>query len=101
MATLSVAVLGAGVSGLATALALGRAGHAVALIERDEVTVGEALDSVNWRRQGIPHFLQAHAFTSRGQRELRILRRNYFLDPCRCSMTTWRCRSASSGSSRT
>ncbi len=73
MATLSVAVLGAGVSGLATALALGRAGHAVTLIERDRVTVGEALDSVNWRRQGIPHFLQAHAFTARGRSELRTL----------------------------
>jgi 2-polyprenyl-6-methoxyphenol hydroxylase-like FAD-dependent oxidoreductase len=73
MATLSVAVLGAGVSGLAAALALGREGHAVTLIERDEVTVGEALDAPDWRRQGIPHFLQAHAFTSRGRRELRAL----------------------------
>ena len=73
MVTLSVAVLGAGVSGLATALALGRAGHAVTLIERDDVTVGDALDSVDWRRQGIPHFLQAHAFTARGRSELRAL----------------------------
>jgi 2-polyprenyl-6-methoxyphenol hydroxylase-like FAD-dependent oxidoreductase len=73
MATPSVAVLGAGVSGLAAALGLGRAGHAVTLIERDAVTVGEALDAVDWRRQGIPHFLQAHAFTARGRRELRAL----------------------------
>jgi hypothetical protein len=35
------------------------------------VTVGDALDAVDWDRQGIPHFLQAHAFTSRGRRELR------------------------------
>jgi len=73
MPTLSVAVMGAGVSGLASALALGRAGHPVTLIERDEVAVGEALDAVDWRRQGIPHFLQAHSFTSRGRLELRVL----------------------------
>jgi 2-polyprenyl-6-methoxyphenol hydroxylase-like FAD-dependent oxidoreductase len=73
MATMSVAVLGAGVTGLATALALGRAGHAVTLIERDDLTVGEALDAPDWRRQGIPHFLQAHSFTSRGRSELRAL----------------------------
>jgi len=71
MTTMSVAVLGAGVSGLASALALGRAGHAVTLIERDQVTAGEALGAVDWDRQGIPHFLQAHAFTARGRSELR------------------------------
>jgi 2-polyprenyl-6-methoxyphenol hydroxylase-like FAD-dependent oxidoreductase len=73
MATMSVAVLGAGVTGLAAALALGRAGHAVTVIERDHVTVGEALDAVDWPRRGIPHFLQAHSFTARGRSELRAL----------------------------
>jgi 2-polyprenyl-6-methoxyphenol hydroxylase-like FAD-dependent oxidoreductase len=66
-----VAVLGAGVSGLAVALALGRAGHRVALVERDDLEVGDPLDAVAWSRRGIPHFLQAHTFTSRGYKELR------------------------------
>lgn len=70
MASMSVAVLGAGVTGLATALSLGRAGHRVVLIERDELVVGTPLEAVDWPRRGIPHFLQAHAFTSRGRREL-------------------------------
>jgi 2-polyprenyl-6-methoxyphenol hydroxylase-like FAD-dependent oxidoreductase len=66
-----VAVLGAGISGLASALALGRAGHRVTLVERDDLEVGDALNAVDWSRRGIPHFLQAHAFTSRGYKELR------------------------------
>jgi len=70
---LNIVVLGAGVSGLAASLALARAGHRVTVVERDEVVVGEALDSVAWPRGGIPHFLQAHSFTSRGRRELRTL----------------------------
>jgi hypothetical protein len=66
-----VAVLGAGVAGLATALALARDGHEVVVVERDEVTVGEPLDAPDWPRRGIPHFLQAHSFTSRGRLELK------------------------------
>jgi 2-polyprenyl-6-methoxyphenol hydroxylase-like FAD-dependent oxidoreductase len=66
-----VAVLGAGVAGLATALALARDGHEVVLVERDDVTVGEPLEAPAWPRRGIPHFLQAHSFTSRGRLELK------------------------------
>ena len=66
-----IAVLGAGISGLAAALALARGGHVITLIERDALDVGEALDSLDWARRGIPHFQQAHSFTSRGYKELR------------------------------
>src|SRR5262249_5266211 len=66
-----IAVLGGGVSGLAASLALARDGHEVVLVERDEFVVGEPLDAPGWVRHGIPHFLQAHAFPSRGRRELK------------------------------
>ena len=68
---MKIAVIGAGVGGLATTLALARDGHEVVLVERDEIIVGEPLESPNWPRRGIPHFLQAHAFTSRGRLELK------------------------------
>ena len=65
-----VVVLGAGVTGLATALLLARDGRDVTLIERDSLTAGEPLDSPGWDRAGIPHFLQPHAFIPRARREL-------------------------------
>jgi 2-polyprenyl-6-methoxyphenol hydroxylase-like FAD-dependent oxidoreductase len=68
---LSVAVLGGGIAGLATALTLARSGHAITLVERDAMDVNDALGSLDWERKGIPHFLQPHAFTPRGRKELR------------------------------
>ena len=70
MRSLWIVVLGAGVGGLAAALTLGRSGHRVTLVERDPGGIGDPQDSVDWSRRGIPHFLQAHAFTSRGRLEL-------------------------------
>ena len=58
-------------AGLSAALALARDGHEIVLIERDDVRADEPLESPTWPRRGIPHFLQAHAFTSRGRLELR------------------------------
>jgi 2-polyprenyl-6-methoxyphenol hydroxylase-like FAD-dependent oxidoreductase len=68
---LAIVVLGGGIAGLSAALALGRAGHRVTLVERDDLAVGAPLDSLGWRRPGIPHFQQPHAFTPRGRSEMR------------------------------
>jgi 2-polyprenyl-6-methoxyphenol hydroxylase-like FAD-dependent oxidoreductase len=67
----SIVVLGGGTAGLSAALALARDGHRVTLVERDEVVVGEPLEALGWDRKGIPHFMQPHAFTPRGRKEMR------------------------------
>ena len=67
-----IVVIGAGVAGLAVALACGRAGHDVTLLERDDETAPEdPREAPHWERHGIPHFMQPHAFLARGVRELR------------------------------
>jgi 2-polyprenyl-6-methoxyphenol hydroxylase-like FAD-dependent oxidoreductase len=63
-------VLGGGMAGLAAALHLARDGNAVTLVERDSFDVAEPLDAVAWRRRGISHFLQPHAFGFRGRLEM-------------------------------
>ncbi len=68
---MKIAVVGAGMAGLAAALCLARAGHTVALVERDAFDLGESPESsFNWTRKGIAHFQQPHAFLPRGRREL-------------------------------
>ena len=70
-----IAVLGAGVAGLGVALAAGRAGHDVVLIERDDTplptTAAEAFD---WDRSGAPQVRHSHAFLARLRN---LLRDNY------------------------
>jgi len=63
----SVVVMGAGVTGLSVSVLLARDGHRVTLVDRDRLDVGEPLDSVDWPRAGIPHFLLPHAFIPRGR----------------------------------
>src|SRR3954468_10207503 len=67
-------VAGGGVAGLATALAVARAGHEAVVLERDRV---EPEDSPKHAfavaRAGIPHFFQPHAFLPRGRRVLQRL----------------------------
>jgi 2-polyprenyl-6-methoxyphenol hydroxylase-like FAD-dependent oxidoreductase len=58
-----VAVAGAGLAGLASALFLARAGHDVTLVERDaDEPSADAWRS--WRRPGVPQLRQFHGFTA-------------------------------------
>ncbi|MFF4319478.1 FAD-dependent oxidoreductase [Streptomyces sp. NPDC001568] len=59
-----VAVIGGGISGLGTALMLGRRGHAVTLFERDTRAAGEDLnrDFYDWHRPRTPQAVQPHSF---------------------------------------
>lgn len=72
-----VAVVGAGVAGLCSALALARSGHRVTVIERDDAAVPDSVDEAfTWARRGAPQFHHSHAFMPR----LRLLLRERFPD---------------------
>jgi len=62
-----VLVIGAGIAGLCTALALGPTGRAVTLLERDgPPPSGDADDAFrDWSRRGVGHLRQSHAFLAR------------------------------------
>ncbi|HEV2369213.1 MAG TPA: FAD-dependent oxidoreductase [Acidimicrobiales bacterium] len=64
---MKIVVLGAGIAGLGTALALGRYGHDVTLVERDDVgSAVDAEDAFSHRgRQGAPQTRHSHAFLAR------------------------------------
>ncbi|MFE3287444.1 FAD-dependent oxidoreductase, partial [Streptomyces sp. NPDC059233] len=51
-----VAIIGGGISGLATALMLGRRGHLVTLFEQDARQAGDHLDEdfYHWKRTRVP-----------------------------------------------
>lgn len=58
-----VAVIGGGISGLGTALMLGRRGHPVTLFEQDARQAGEDLDEdfFRWNRPRIPQAVHPHS----------------------------------------
>ena len=65
--TESVLVIGAGIGGLCTALALGPTGRSITLLERDGTPpLGDA-DSAfrDWSRKGVGQLRQSHAFLAR------------------------------------
>src|SRR3954466_3961521 len=67
-------VAGGGVAGLATALAVARAGHEAVVLERDRVDPEDSpKHAFSVARAGIPHFFQPHAFLPRGRRVMQKL----------------------------
>jgi 2-polyprenyl-6-methoxyphenol hydroxylase-like FAD-dependent oxidoreductase len=68
-----IAVIGAGVAGLGTALASARAGHEVVVLERDDTpTAGSADQAFAWARRGAPQVRHSHAFLARLRNLLRV-----------------------------
>src|SRR5512132_4549509 len=68
----AVAILGGGLAGLAAALAFGRMGRRVVLLERDPPTRAGDADTLfeRWDRAGIAHFRQPHNFLALARRVL-------------------------------
>jgi 2-polyprenyl-6-methoxyphenol hydroxylase-like FAD-dependent oxidoreductase len=67
-----VIVIGAGVAGLGTALALSRDGHRVTLIERDATPLPADPDAAfEWDRRGAPQVRHSHALLARLRNLLR------------------------------
>lgn len=62
-----VVVIGAGIAGLCTALALAPTGRKVVILERDENPPSGDADAAfrDWKRRGVGHLRQSHAFLAR------------------------------------
>ena len=62
-----VLVIGAGIGGLCAALALGRTGRKITLLERDAPPPASDPEAVflDWNRRGVGHLRQSHAFLAR------------------------------------
>ena len=62
-----VVVIGAGIAGLCTALALGPTGRSVLLLERDPAPPSGDADQAfsEWNRRGVGHLRHSHAFLAR------------------------------------
>ena len=63
----TVVVVGAGIAGLCSALALGRSDRQVVLVERDGPPPEGGADEAfsDWKRTGVGHLRQSHAFLAR------------------------------------
>ncbi len=61
-----IVVVGGGVSGLGSAMALARNGHRVTVVERDDTAMPASADEAfEWDRRGAPQVRHSHAFLAR------------------------------------
>jgi 2-polyprenyl-6-methoxyphenol hydroxylase-like FAD-dependent oxidoreductase len=61
-----ILVVGGGIGGLATALTLGRRGHQVVVVERDDTPMpSDADEAFEWDRRGAPQVRHSHALLAR------------------------------------
>ena len=70
---MKVAVLGAGIAGLAAGIAFARAGHQVSLVEKDASPTPERPEDsfLGWDRPGVPQRRLVHGFIPVGRKALR------------------------------
>ena len=67
-----VTIVGGGIAGLASALDLGRRGHRVTALERDDTPMPATADEAfDWDRRGAPQVHHSHAFLARLRNLLR------------------------------
>jgi 2-polyprenyl-6-methoxyphenol hydroxylase-like FAD-dependent oxidoreductase len=72
MQELDIVVVGAGIGGLGSALALARAGNRVTLVERDDGPMPDNVeDAFEWDRRGAPQVRHPHVFLGLAQTILR------------------------------
>ncbi len=63
---MQILVVGGGIGGLATALTLGRRGHEVVVVERDDTPMpSDADEAFEWDRRGAPQVRHSHALLAR------------------------------------
>jgi 2-polyprenyl-6-methoxyphenol hydroxylase-like FAD-dependent oxidoreductase len=69
---MKLVVVGAGLAGLSTAIACGRRGHEVLVLERDEHDSPPPAEAfTEWHRTGVGHFRQPHTFLALARKTLR------------------------------
>ena len=83
-AAADVVVVGGGVAGLASALALARQGRSVTVLERDATPLpADAEEAFGWDRRGAPQVRHSHAFLAR----LHTLLRDHYPDVLEALLT--------------